>query len=156
MNESDLKFIRLANKIAQQARDNGNQPFGALLVDAQGNILLEAENTEITERDCTGHAETNLLRQACKQYTADFLATCTLYASTEPCPMCAAAIFWSNIRQVVFGLGEEELYQMIGEESEEVLRLPCRELLSKGRKSIAVRGPVLENEAMLIHEGFWS
>lgn len=155
INNDDLKFIRRSNEVAQRARDKGNHPFGALLVDEQGNILLEAENTVITERDCTGHAETNLLREACKKYTAEFLAKCTLYASTEPCPMCAGAIFWSNIRRVVFGLSEDSLYNMVGQQSNEVLRLPCRELLNKGRKSIVVIGPVLENEARLVHKAFW-
>lgn len=155
MDENDLRFIRRSNEIAQRARDKGNHPFGALLVDERGNVLLETENTVVTERDCTGHAETNLIREACKLYSADFLAKCTLYASTEPCPMCTGAIFWGNIRRVVFGLSEESLYDMLGEQSAEVLRLPCRELLDKGRKAIVVIGPVLEEEARKVHAGFW-
>jgi tRNA(Arg) A34 adenosine deaminase TadA len=83
-------------EIARQARLHGNHPFGALLADAEGNILLTAENTVVTENDCTCHAETNLIRQAARNYAAEFLETCTLYASTEPCPMCAGAIFWGN------------------------------------------------------------
>lgn len=155
MNEKDLRFIRRSIEVAQQARNNGNHPFGAVLVDAEGNILLTAENTVVTENDCTGHAETNLLREACKKYTADFLANCTLYASTEPCPMCSGAIFWGNIRRVVFGLSEEALYEMIGNQSEDVLRMSCRDLLAKGRKDITVIGPVLEEEAIKTHDGFF-
>ena len=155
MNENDLRFIRRSIEVAQQARNHGNHPFGAVLVDAQGNILLTAENTVVTENDCTGHAETNLLREASKKYSADFLANCTLYASTEPCPMCSGAIFWGNIRRVVFGLSEEALYEMIGDRSEEVLRMPCRDLLAKGRKGITVIGPVLEEDAKKTHDGFW-
>ncbi len=155
MNEDDLKFIRHANEIALRARKKGNDPFGALLVDSKGNMLLEGENTQVTEKNCTGHAETNLMREACKNYSAEFLAECTLYTSTEPCPMCSGAIFWGNVRRVVFGLSEQSLYDMIGEESENVIRLPCRELFEKGRKSIKVVGPVLEGEAMKIHEGYW-
>ena len=155
MNETDLKFIRYANEVALGARNKGNNPFGAILVDHQGNVLLEGENTQITDRDCTGHAEINLMREACKQYSAEFLAGCTLYASTEPCPMCSGAIFWGNVRRVVFGLSEQSLYHMIGEDSEDIVRLPCRELFEKGRKSITVIGPVLEEEALKIHEGYW-
>src|SRR5205085_4758795 len=64
MEWDDLRFLRRAIAIAQQARDHGNHPFGALLVDAQQQVILEAENTVVTEQDCTGHAETNLMRLA--------------------------------------------------------------------------------------------
>jgi tRNA(Arg) A34 adenosine deaminase TadA len=156
MDENDLRFIRSAIDVAQRARDNGNHPFGALLVDEQGNILIEAENTVVTDRDCTGHAETNLIRQASRKYDRDFLAKCTIYTSTEPCPMCAGAIFWANVRRVVYGLSEEGLYEMTGEHSEEVLYLPCRELFGRGQKRITVVGPVLEQEAREVHAGFWT
>jgi tRNA(Arg) A34 adenosine deaminase TadA len=155
MDENDLRFMRVAIDVARKARDKGNHPFGAVLVDEQGHILMEAENTVVTEKDCTGHAETNLMRQASRKYDSDFLARCTLYTSTEPCPMCAGAIFWGNVRRVVYGLSEEGLYEMIGEDAEEVLYLPCRELLGKGEKPIEVIGPILEEEARRVHAGFW-
>jgi len=155
MNENDLRLIRAAIEIAGRARKNGNEPFGALLVDENGNILMESENTIITEKDCTGHAEANLMRQASRKYDPEFLAKCTLYTSTEPCPMCAGAIFWGNVRRVVYGLGEEGLYGMMGADDEEVLLLPCREILARGKKPIEVIGPVLEEEAQKVHEGFW-
>ncbi len=153
---NDLQLIRAAIDVAQKARDKGNHPFGALLADPQGHILLEAENSVVTDKDCTGHAETNLMRLASQKYDPEFLAQCTLYASTEPCPMCTAAIFWGNVRRIVFGLSEKSLYAMIGDNSEDVLRLPSRELLAKGRKIIEVIGPLLEEEALMVHEGFWN
>ena len=155
MDENDFRFIRAAMDVARKARDGGNHPFGAVLVDEQGRILMEAENTVVTERDCTGHAETNLMRGASRKYDRDFLAKCTIYTSTEPCPMCAAAIFWGNVRRVVYGLSEKGLYEMIDKDDEEVLYLPCRELFGKGRKQIEVIGPVLEEEAREVHAGFW-
>ena len=155
MDENDLRFMRVAIDVARKARDKGNHPFGAVLVDEEGHILMEAENTVVTEKDCTGHAETNLIRQASGKYDRDFLARCTLYTSTEPCPMCAAAIFWGNVRRVVYGLSQEGLYEMAGEDAEEVLYLSCRELWGKGEKPIEVIGPVLEEEARRVHAGFW-
>ncbi|MFB0533536.1 MAG: nucleoside deaminase [Anaerolineae bacterium] len=156
MDENDLRFIRVAIDVARKARDKGNHPFGAVLVDEQGHILVEAENTVVTEKDCSGHAETNLMRQASRKYGSDFLAKCTIYTSTEPCPMCAGAIFWGNVRRVVYGLSQEGLYEMIGEDAEEVLYLPCRELFGKGQKPVEVIGPMLEEEARKVHEGFWA
>lgn len=156
MADNTLRFIRAAIGVARKARENGNHPFGALLVDPDGNILLEAENTVVTENDCTGHAETNLMRKASQHYDPAFLATCTLYTSTEPCPMCSGAIFWGNVRRVVYGLSEEALYEMIGANDEEALFLPCRDVFGKGRKPIEVIGPLLEDEARQVHEGFWT
>lgn len=156
INETDLKFIRLSFEVAREARENGNHPFGALLVDAQGHVLLKAENTVITARDCTGHAEANLMRQASRQYSSAFLANCTVYASTEPCPMCASAIFWGNVRRIVFGLSTESLNEIVGEASEEVMCLPSREVFDRGRKSVEVLGPCLEDEARRLQEGFWN
>jgi tRNA(Arg) A34 adenosine deaminase TadA len=155
MVDTDLKFIHAALAVARRARDNGNHPFGAVLVDEYGRLLLEAENTVVTEGDLTGHAETNLMRMASKKYGADFLARCTLYTSTEPCPMCAGAIFWGNVRRVVYGLSEEGLYAMTSTDHEEVLLLPCREIFDKGKKPIEVIGPLLEEEAREVHQGFW-
>ena len=155
MNGNDAKFLRLTFEVGREARANGNHPFGALLVDATGHILLKGENTVVTAHDCTGHAETNLMREASRQFDPDFLATCTLYASAEPCPMCAAAIFWGNVRRVVFGLSTARLNELVGEGSEDVMCLPCRELLDRGRKSIEVLGPMMEEEARTVVEGFW-
>jgi len=155
VNETDQIFIRSSIEVAQKARDNGNHPFGAILVDKKGHIVLEAENNVVTEKDCTGHAELNLMRKASQKYDEDFLAKCTLYTSTEPCPMCSGAIFWGNVRRMVYGLSEKGLYDIVGEVSEEVLHLPARELFAKGKKSIEVIGPVLEEEAKKVHEGFW-
>jgi tRNA(Arg) A34 adenosine deaminase TadA len=152
---NDQVLIRAAIHRAFKSREHGNHPFGALLVDKNGNILLEAENTVVTEHDCTGHAETNLMRQASQSYDIEFLAECSLYTSTEPCPMCSGAIFWGNVRRVVYGLSEKRFYELVGEEAEEVLLLSCRDVFKMGKKPIEVIGPLLEGEAIQVHEGFW-
>ena len=68
MNESDLKHLKAAIEVAANARAHGNHPFGALLVDENDQVLLQAENTVVTGKDCTGHAETNLMRLASGQF----------------------------------------------------------------------------------------
>lgn len=153
--QADLDLLRRSFSVAAQARENGNHPFGAVLVGPQNDILLEAENTVETEHDITAHAEMNLVRLASAEYDAHSLSLCTLYASTEPCPMCAGAIFWSGIGRVVYGVSERGLYQLVGEESEEVLMLPCREVLSHGARTVEVLGPLLEEEGLIVHKGFW-
>jgi tRNA(Arg) A34 adenosine deaminase TadA len=156
MRKTDSEYMRIAIEVARISRDRGNHPYGAILVSQEGDILLTAENTVETERDVTGHAELNLMRAASHEYDTDYLASCSIFTSTEPCPMCAGAIFWGNVRHVVFGLSGRSLYGIIGENSEEAIFLPCRDLFDKGRKTIQVDGPVLEEEAFKVHEDFWS
>ena len=156
MNESDLRHLRSAIRVAQRAREHGNHPFGALLVDENNQVLLEAENTVITGSDCTGHAETNLMRLANQKFSPEKLETCTLYTSTEPCAMCAGAIHWGNVRRVVYALSEVDLYGIVGPSPEHLL-LPCREVFSRSQRQVEVAGPApeLDAEARAVHEGFW-
>ena len=146
--QADLDLLKRAFAVAARARENGNHPFGAVLAGPNNEILLEAENTVETENNITAHAELNLVRLASAEYDTHSLSLCTLYASTEPCPMCAGAIFWSGIGRVVYGVSERGLYHLVGEDSEEVLMLPCREVLSHGARPIEVLGPMLEEEGL--------
>ena len=156
MRDRDLEHLRTAIAVAWQAREHGNHPFGALLVDKNNEELLRAENTVVTGRDCTGHAETNLMRLASQHFPPEKLVTCTLYTSTEPCAMCAGAIHWGNVRRVVFALAEFELYALIGPSPEDLL-LPCREVFAHSQRRVEVVGPAPELgvEARAVHEGFW-
>lgn len=157
LNELDLQHLRAAIAIAARAREHGNHPFGALLTDANGTVLLQAENSVVMERDCTGHAETNLMRLASAKFEPEFLATCTLYSSCEPCAMCSGAMYWGNVGRVVYALSEENLYKLTGAHPENpTLKMPCRELFAHGQRAIQVEGPALEQEAVQVHQGFWT
>lgn len=143
-------------EIARRAREHGNHPFGALLVDGSGQILLEAENTVVTEKDCTGHAETNLMRKASKLYSPEYLSRCTLYTSTEPCCMCSGAIYWGGVGRMVFALSETGLIELTAANPQNpTLNLPSREVFAHGPRKVIVEGPALEVEARQVHEGFW-
>jgi tRNA(Arg) A34 adenosine deaminase TadA len=153
---SDEELLREAIAVARNARENGNHPFGALLADRDGRVLLKAENTVVTQSDATGHAETNLVRLASAAYPADQLGELTLYTSTEPCAMCSGAIFWSGIGAVVYALPETALYEMTGDDPANLtLLLSCRDVFAAGRRPIAVRGPFDLPEARDVHAGFW-
>jgi tRNA(Arg) A34 adenosine deaminase TadA len=154
----DERHLLAVVELARRSRENGNHPFGALLVDATGKVVLEAENTVVTERDFTGHAETNLLRLASTRFDSEFLQSCTIYTSTEPCAMCAAAIYWGNVRRVVFALSSDRLHSITGGNPENLhLAISCRQIFAQGEHhQVQVSGPHFEEQALLVHEGFWS
>lgn len=156
MKPTDLEHLRTAIKVAQNARDHGNHPFGAILVDEKNQVLLQAENSVVTGRDCTGHAETNLMRLASQNYLPDKLVKCTLYTSTEPCAMCAGAIYWGNVRRVVYALSEVALYEIVGPSPDQLV-LASREVFAHSQRQVEVAGPALEldKEARAVHAGFW-
>lgn len=159
MKYSHEYYLKKAIEVSQKSRDNGNTPFGAILVGNNGDILLEQQNVEITEQDCTGHAETTLVRRASKMYSKDFLKDCILYTTAEPCSMCAGAIYWSNVRTVVYAMTEKQLLELTGsDEQNPTFDLPCREVFSRGQKDITVIGPFpdLAKEAAKIHIGYWN
>jgi tRNA(Arg) A34 adenosine deaminase TadA len=150
-------LLQQAVEIARRARENGNHPFGSLLAGPDGEILLEAENTVITARDCTGHAETNLMRLASQAYDPEYLQRCSLYTSTEPCAMCSGAIYWGGVSRVVFALSEARLYEIIGQDTRNPkISLPCREVFARGQRQIQVEGPFDIPEAETVHLGFWT
>ncbi len=153
--EMDYALLRRAIDVARQARAHGNHPFGAVLAGEMGQVLLDVENTVLTMPDVTGHAETNLIRLASGRWPRETLAQCTLYTSTEPCPMCAGAIYWAGVVRVVYGLSQESFYALGGEGSDGLL-LHCRDVFGHGRHVVEVLGPALEAEAQEVHAGFWT
>jgi tRNA(Arg) A34 adenosine deaminase TadA len=150
-------LLRRAIAVAAAARAHGNHPFGAILVDPDGTILLEAENTVVTERDATGHAERNLMSMASRRFESALLARCTMFTSTEPCAMCAGSVYWVGVCRVVYGLAERDLLALTGfHEGNPTFDLPCRTVFAAGQRPTEVLGPLLKDEAMVVHAGFWA
>ncbi|GGG76279.1 nucleoside deaminase [Paenibacillus radicis (ex Gao et al. 2016)] len=156
--DSDQHYLRRCIELSRSARENGNTPFGAILVGPEGDILLEQENVELTERRCTGHAETALMEKASHQYPHSYLWQCTLYTTFEPCAMCAGAIYWGNVGRVVYASTEEALLKLTGShEQNPTFNLPCRDIFARGQKAIKVAGPFpeLEAETVAVHDNYW-
>jgi tRNA(Arg) A34 adenosine deaminase TadA len=157
VSEQDLVFLRRAIDLAREARSDGRHPFGALIVNERGDTVATARNNAVRPKgDPTQHAEMLACAEAARLLPESELAKCTLYTSTEPCAMCAGAIYWTGIGRVVFALAETGLLRYTGSHEENpTLDLPCREVFARGQKKIAVAGPLLEEEAGKVHEGFW-
>lgn len=152
----DLVRLRQAIALSEAARLAGELPFGALIVAADGSVLAEATSTEIGEGDWTCHAETNAVRRAAPVHPASRLAGATIYASAEPCVMCATAIRLAGIGRIVFGLSEPRLRRMLATRDDTPgLGLSCREVLAASGAAAEVLGPCLEEEAAAPHRLYW-
>ena len=157
MTNLDEILLRKAFALAVKARDLGDHPFGAVLTNAEGEVLMEQGNGYSSEGgDRTAHAERLLASRAAKAYGADYLASCTLYSSAEPCAMCAGAIYWAGIGRVVFGQTEKDLKRQTGAHAENpTLDLPCHIVFEAGQRPTKVVGPLLADEAAMLQVNFW-
>lgn len=100
-------------KIAKENADNGiikkeGGPFGAVIVDKDGNIIANGNNQVLNSKDPTAHAEIVAIRNACKKLQTYDLSGYILYTSCEPCPMCLSAIIWPNIKKVYYGCTKKD------------------------------------------------
>lgn len=83
-------------------------PFGAVIVNKNGEIISKANNKVIINNDPTAHAEIVAIRQASEKLKTYDLSDCILYTSCEPCPMCLSAIIWANIKEVYYGCTKKD------------------------------------------------
>jgi tRNA(Arg) A34 adenosine deaminase TadA len=153
----DEALLRQAFDVARRSRAGGDHPFGSLLADGDGKLLMEQGNGFTSEgRDRTAHAERLLASLAARKYDLPFLARCTLYTSAEPCAMCAGAIYWAGIGRVVYGQSEKALKEATGAHEENpTLDLPCDIVFAAGQRPTEVVGPLLEEEAAALQADFW-
>jgi tRNA(Arg) A34 adenosine deaminase TadA len=98
--------MELALAEAEQARDLGEVPLGAVIVSAGGKVLARAGNRALTLHDPTAHAELLAIRAACASLGSERLVDCDIYVTLEPCAMCAAAISFARIRRLYFGAAD--------------------------------------------------
>lgn len=147
----DTAYIRRSVELARAAADNGNPPFGSLLV-RDGSIVQTAENTTRSDGDITAHPELKLARWAATEYGPDGCGDKTMYTSTEPCPMCAASIYYAGLGRVVYCVAGETLGEIRGSRG---LSIPCADIVASGDREIVVTGPVLESEGRKVHDDYY-
>jgi tRNA(adenine34) deaminase len=107
LNDMDVhnKFMLEALKEAQKARAKDEVPIGAVIV-CEGRIIARAHNLTESLNDPTAHAEMQAITAATAFIGGKYLNQCTLYVTLEPCPMCAGALFWSQIGSVIYGASD--------------------------------------------------
>ena len=143
----DEAHMRETFKLAREAVDRGDEPFGSVLV-RDDEVVMKGSNREVTEDDIRRHPELHLAYRACREYDADDRAEMVMYTSTEPCPMCASGMSSAGFGRVVYSVSSAELTEFSGGEP------PVRsETILDG--VTAVVGPVLNEEGRQIHQAFY-
>jgi len=169
--QHDEACMKVALAEAERAARDGCMPFGACLADAaDGTVLVRAHNQcpaapqsggAPVQADVTRHAEMELIRAFCVQLDAAAAPPrrdLTLYTSTEPCVMCAGAIYWSGVGRVVYGCSAQALEERLSGPGG--FDIPVRELYGMARpgaRTVQVVGPLLEEESLRVHDaaGVW-
>jgi ribonuclease HI len=156
-NAEDDALLRRAIALSEAAVESGGRPFGALVTDDTGRVVAEAKGLPCVEpRDWTAHSEMLALRAASAAMSWEELSRATLYASGEPCPMCAAAMYWCNIRRLVYCVSEPTMRALRAPyERAAGIAMRCEEIFARCDRKIEVTGPLLEAEGLAVHRRFW-
>lgn len=125
-------------------RNKQGGPFGACIVDGKGNVVAVAHNTVWKDVDPTAHSEIKAIRKACRKLKTIDLSGCTIYSTTEPCPMCFSAIHWARIESIVYGT---EISDSIKYGFNEI-PLKNRQLKRRGRLPVKIKGGFLRRECL--------
>jgi tRNA(Arg) A34 adenosine deaminase TadA len=153
--DNDLQHLRRCLELAEQAIEAGDEPFGSVLVGADGTVLAEDRNRETSAGDQTQHPEFALARWAATHLDADARAAATVYTSGEHCPMCAAAHGWVGLGRIVFASSSAQTGAWLtdlGVGPSPVRAIPIQEVAP----GVAVEGPVpgLDDEVHELHRRY--
>ena len=138
MNEA---FLRRAIELARLSVEQGGGPFGALVARG-GRVIAEGQNRVVAGADPTAHAEIAAIRAAAAALGTHDLSGCELYASAEPCPMCAGAIHWARLDGICFAAGREDAARAGFDDAQlfRELALPPEKRAVPARQALAAEG----------------
>jgi tRNA(adenine34) deaminase len=128
----DTYFMKKALQEAEIAFEKGEIPVGAVIV-IENRIIAKGHNLTETLNDVTAHAEMQAITAAANFLGGKYLQNCTLYVTLEPCQMCAGALYWSQISNIVYGTRD--------------LERGCINLNTKLHPKTILKGGIMEDEA---------
>jgi len=131
---------------ARASKRNGNKGYGAAVVLGR-QILAQAHDTAISERDPSLHAEVNAIRQAVRALGDSNLSGAILFSTCEPCPMCSSLAVWANLTTIVYGASIEETARL----GRSRILVSSREIIEKSPVMIEVIGDVLKAECKSLY-----
>lgn len=142
INETDLKHLKRCIELAKTALKKGDEPFGSVLVSADGEVLFEDHN-HVASGDHTQHPEFAIARWAAANMSPEERRKATVYTSGEHCPMCAAAHGWVGLGRIVYASSSAQLVEWLhelGVPPSRVRNLPIEDVI----RDTVVEGPVPE------------
>ncbi|MBC7301173.1 MAG: nucleoside deaminase [Nocardia sp.] len=148
LTDIDTSHLRRTIDLARHASALGDRPFGAVAVARDGAILAEGVNAVYSTGDVTTHAELVAITLATAAGHAAQLRGATVYASGEPCPMCAAAMVWAGVGRIVFAAAAAEFGPILP--SDTTFGLTCAEVVTSSNVPVEVSGPHLGEEALAV------
>lgn len=134
-------------RTALEEAKKGDMPYGAAIA-KNGEIVATAYNTVKTDSDPSAHAEINVIRLLTAKIGTPSLEGYTLYATCEPCPMCATACVWSGVSEIIIGASIKDLIE-IGISQ---INISCEEVIAKGPKEIKVTKGLLREESLSLFQ----
>lgn len=144
------KYMRIAIEEAQIAKSNGENPFGAVLLDPEYNFCHKAHSRSIELSDPTAHAEVLAIREYCQEYKMVYLKDYILICSGEPCVMCSGAIKWAKIQQIYYSVPQSEINKASGGK----IKPSCESLINTGTSQKHIVGNILLNEGLKVFNDF--
>jgi tRNA(Arg) A34 adenosine deaminase TadA len=155
LNDAELRHLRRCVELATEALIAGDEPFGSVLVSADGTVLIEDRNRVVTSDDRTRHPELKIALWAAANMNPDERAVATVFTSGEHCPMCAAAHGWVGLGRIVYVSSSKQLVAWLAElgvPASPVRPLPIREVVP----GLRVEGPVpgLAEQVRDLHRRF--
>lgn len=138
--------MRVAIQEAQLSRSEGNKGYGAVVV-FEDQIIGQAHDTAITERDPSLHAEVNAIRQAVKTLDDTDLCGAILFSTCEPCPMCASLAVWANVTTIVYGISIQETAKL----GKSRIKVSANQIIEQSPCSIEVIGNILHDECRMLY-----
>lgn len=142
---TDERWMRRALELAREAAQEGDEPFGALLV-RDNQPVMEGKNRIYTAHDPTYHAELGLIRDFCAKTGVTDLSAYTLYSSCEPCFMCSGALVWAKLGRLVFGAYDSDYCAIRGFVPNDCSKL----IFDNSPRAPQVTGGVLRTEAVAV------
>ncbi|MFH0884129.1 MAG: nucleoside deaminase [Candidatus Micrarchaeota archaeon] len=139
--KTEKKYMVRAIDVAIIGVRKGNSPFGSCIV-RKGRVVAVSHNTVLQKHDATNHAEMNALRLACRRLKSHELKGCTVYSTTEPCPMCFSAIHWAKADAIVFGTGIADVKRLGFSE----LTVSDRRMKREGHSKLRIRSGFMKKE----------
>ncbi len=144
LDDTDLAHLRRSVDLAREALEDGDEPFGSVLVDAEGEVRFEDRN-RIKDGDRTRHPELGAAQWAVANLSPQERAGATVYTSGEHCPMCSAAHAWVGLGPIVYASSSAQLaswFETWGVAGSGVAMLPINAIAP----DVPTTGPVAELE----------